>query len=95
MHVVPRIQGLTLKPPDIKQLQNEVEYDIENYHGRGLCYPSKPMAEVDNTNRGIDNSRYYRKTEFNNCFIVYIHLLYIHLTLRTGSKPFCLRFQKF
>jgi hypothetical protein len=53
------------------------------------------MAEVDNTNRGIDNSRYYRKTEFNNCFIVYIHLLYIHLTLRTGSKPFCLRFQRF
>jgi hypothetical protein len=27
-----------------------------------------PKAEVDNTNRGLDNSRYHTKTEFNNCF---------------------------
>ena len=31
----------------------------------------QPKAEVDNTNRGLDNSRYHAKTEFNNCFIMY------------------------
>ena len=54
-----------------KQLLNEVEHDIENYQGRGWCYPPKPKAEVDNSNRGLDNSRYHAKTEFNNCFIMY------------------------
>ena len=33
-----------------KQLLNEVEYDIENFQGQGLCYPPKPNPEVDNTN---------------------------------------------
>jgi hypothetical protein len=33
----------------IKFLLNEVEYDIENYQGRGLSFP--PKAELDNTNR--------------------------------------------
>ena len=33
--------------------------------------PSKPKADMDNTNRGLDNSRYHTKTEFNNCFIIY------------------------
>ena len=31
----------------------------------------KPKAEVDNSNRGLDNSRYHAKTEFNNCFTMY------------------------
>ena len=53
-----------------KQLLNEVEHDIENYQGRGLRYPPKSKAEVDNTNRGLDNSRYHVKTEFNNCFVI-------------------------
>ena len=53
----------------IKQLLNEVEHDIENYQRRGLCYPPKPKAEVDNTNRGIDNCRYHAKTESNNCLL--------------------------
>ena len=44
---------------------------IDNYQGQGLCYPPKPKAEVDNTNRGLDNSRHHAKTEFNNCFIIY------------------------
>ena len=44
---------------------------IENYQGQGLCYPPKLKTEVDNTNRGLDNSRYHAKTEFNNCFIIY------------------------
>ena len=56
---------------DNRQLLNEVEHDIENYQARGLRYPPKPKAEVDNTNRGLDNSRYYAKTEFNNCFSMY------------------------
>ena len=28
--------------------------------------------QVDNTNRGLDNSSYHAKTEFNNCFIIYL-----------------------
>ena len=44
-----------------KQLLNEVVYDIENYQGQDF---------VDNTNRGLDNSRYNAKTEFNNCFVI-------------------------
>ena len=54
-----------------EQLLNEVEYDIENYQGQGLRYPPKLKAEVDNTNRDLDNSRYHTKTESNNCFIIY------------------------
>ena len=56
---------------DNKQLLNEVEHDIENYQGRGLRYPPKSKASVDNTNRGLDNCRYHAKTGFNNCFIMY------------------------
>ena len=54
-----------------KQLLNEVEHGIEDYQAQGLHYPPKPKAEVDNTNRGLDNCRYHAKTEFNNCFIMY------------------------
>jgi hypothetical protein len=43
---------------------------------------------VDNTNRGLDNSRYRTKTEFNNCFIIYSKA-------RKKAKPFCLRFYKY
>ena len=32
-----------------KQLLDEVEHDIMNYHNRGLCYLPKPKAEADNT----------------------------------------------
>jgi hypothetical protein len=42
------------------------------------------MAEVDNTNWGIDNSRYHTKTEVNNCVIIYSKA-------RKKAKPFCLR----
>ena len=54
------------EPYDNKQLLNEVEHEIENYQGRGFL-----SAEVDNTNRGLKNSRYHAKAEFNNCFIMY------------------------
>ena len=33
----------------IKQLLDEVEYDVMNYQSRGLCYLPKPKAEADNT----------------------------------------------
>ena len=42
----------------------------ENNQGRALCYPPKPNDEADNINRGLDNSRYRAKTEFNNSFIM-------------------------
>ena len=34
-----------------------------------MCYLSKP--EADNTNRGLNNSSYPARTEFNNCFIIF------------------------
>ena len=43
----------------IKQLLDEVEHDSENYQGLGLCYPPQPSASADNTNLGLDNSRYH------------------------------------
>jgi hypothetical protein len=43
---------------------------VKNYQTRGLSY--QPKAEVDNTNWGLDNSYYLAKTEFNNCFIIYL-----------------------
>ena len=53
----------------IKQLLDEAEYDMKNCADRGGCYPPKPEAEVDNTLRGLHNSSYHTKAEFNNCFI--------------------------
>ena len=50
---------------------DEVERDIENYGGRGWRYLPKPQAEADNANRGLNNSRYPAKTEFNNYFIIH------------------------
>ena len=55
----------------IKQLLNEVEQDMRNNSGRSLCYLPKLGAGVDNTNRGLSNSSYPVRTEFNNCFIIY------------------------
>ena len=31
-------------------------------------------AEADNTNRGLNNSSYPTRTEFNDCFIIYLYL---------------------
>ena len=67
-----------VRPSDNKQLLNEVEYDIENYRGRGFCYRPKPKTELDNTNRGLDNSRYHKP----NSIIV---LLYIQKLERKQS----------
>ena len=36
-----------------KQLLDEVEHDIMNYQGRGLCYLLKPKAEADNTDTRV------------------------------------------
>lgn len=41
--------------------------------GQSLWYLPKPKAEADNTvNWGLDNYRYYAKTESSNCFIMHI-----------------------
>ena len=56
---------------------------MRNYQGRGLCYLPKPKAEADNTNRGLNNSSYPTRTEFNNCFIIYLYLQTFPL-----KKPF-------
>ncbi len=59
-------------PPDIKQLLDEVEHDIVNYQNRGcvICR-SRRLRQITQT-RGFDNSRYHAKTEFNNCFFLYV-----------------------
>ncbi len=36
---------------------------------------------IDSTNRGLNNSSYPMRTEFNNCFIIY---LYIYIGLRVA-----------
>ena len=40
----------------VKQLLEETKHDIKNYPDRTRCYLPKPKAEVDNINRGLDNS---------------------------------------
>ena len=46
---------------------------INNYRMRlsmkGRITKAEPSASANNTNRGLDNSRYLAKTESNNCFI--------------------------
>ena len=51
-------------------------HDIENYQGRGwrYLYLPRPQAEADKANRGLDNSRYHVKTEFNNYLIIHMEL---------------------
>ena len=57
---------------------------MKNSADQGGCYPQRPKAEVDNTLRGLQNSSYPTKAEFNNCFI--IHSKYL-LVLK-GVSPF-------
>ena len=63
---------------------NEAEYLMKNYGDRGGCYPSRPVAEADNTLRDRHNSSYDTKAEFNNnnnnnnnnnynCFIIQLN----------------------
>ena len=56
---------------------------MKNSADQGGCYPQRPKAEVDNTLRGLQNSSYPPKAEFNNCFI---HSKYL-LVLK-GVSPF-------
>ena len=57
----------------IKQLLDEVEHDIMNYHGKTevcvICL-SLRLRQITQT-RGFDYSWYHEKTEFNNCFILH------------------------
>ena len=47
---------------------------MRNYEGRGVSCLPKPKAEADNTNRGLNNFSYLTRTEFNDCFIIYLYL---------------------
>ena len=46
-------------------------------------YQPKAKAEVDNANWELDNFSYHAKTEFNNCFIIYLKYSKIFNTFRT------------
>ena len=47
---------------------------MKNSAGRGVCYPPRLKAKVDNALRALQNSSYPTKAKFSNCFI--IHLKY-------------------
>ena len=61
---------------NIKQLLNSVLVGYEELLGQRFVLSAlpKPKAEADNTNRGLNNSSYPTRTEFNNCFIIYLYL---------------------
>ena len=44
---------------------------MKNSADQGGCHPQRPKAEVDNTNRDLQNSSYPTKAECNNCFIIH------------------------
>ena len=50
---------------------NEAECLMKNYGDRGGFYPSRPLAEVDNTLQDLHNSSFDTKPKFNNCFIIH------------------------
>ena len=58
----------------IKQLLNSVFVGYEESLRQRFVLSAKPKASADNTNRGLNNSSYPTKTEFNNCFIIYLYL---------------------
>ena len=48
---------------------NEAEYLMKNYRDRGGCYPSRLLAEANNTLRDLYSSSYDTKAEYNNCLL--------------------------
>ena len=44
---------------------------MKNSADQGGCYPQRRKAVVDNTLRGLQNSSYPTKAEFNNYFIIH------------------------
>ena len=73
MRIIQSLRNLGHCFSNIRQLLDEIEHDSENYQARSLRYLPKPKTEADNTNQGLNNSRYHAKTEFNNCFIILLH----------------------
>ena len=51
---------------------DEVERDIGNFQGRGWWLGAD---SADNANRGLDNSCYPAKTEFNNYLIIHLRFI--------------------
>ena len=50
---------------------NEADQNMKNYADGGGRNPPRPIAEVDNTLRDLQNSLYPTKAEFINCFIIH------------------------
>ena len=50
----------------------KVEHDLKNFQAEVCRYQAKPKAEVDNDKLRLVSSSYQVKTEFNNCFIIYL-----------------------
>ena len=45
---------------------------MNNYQAEVCHYQPKPKAEVNNDKLRLDNFSYHVKTEFNNCFFIYL-----------------------
>ncbi len=45
---------------------------MKNYQAEVCRYQPKPKVEVDNDKLRLDNSSYYVKNKFNNCFKTYL-----------------------
>ena len=54
-----------------KQLLNDADQDIQINSGWCQCYLPKKKAEEDNIDRGLNDSGYPAKAEFNNCSIIH------------------------
>ena len=65
-----------------KQLLNEAEYDIKNYPDRGQCYLSKPKAEADNIDQGLDSMRKPNPI----IVLLYIQNSHTKMQAKCGSK---------
>ena len=50
---------------------NEAENLMNNYGGRGGCYPSRPYIEADDLLSDLHYSSCDMKAESNNCFIIH------------------------
>ena len=52
----------------------------------GVICRSRRLAEAGNANRGLNNSRYPAKTEFNNYFIINMNYYYQNNDFITTNK---------
>ena len=76
--VVAQMSGFDFTVVNWKQIY-DMSYYRDKPRPRQITQTSKPKAEADNTNRGLNNSSYPARTDFNNCFIIFWLLFFVLL----------------